>query len=185
MLRNHCFAECFSKSVTFSSLLTLCTRHLCDLISSCTHNYTTSMCFSFPIPCLWRVLSVAFASMFSAGSLQNLSHASCFDSLCFRRSQCCCIQFCLCFRVYAFMVCPPSIRTPALDDFRVSLQPAQSEVREYCQFLGLFAYSNTCSRCLSCFRYLASLFNLARLCWLGLDIFWHNSFKIKVMSALS
>ena len=32
-----------------------------------------------------------------------------------------------CFRVYAFMVCPPSIRTPALDDLRVSLQPAQCE----------------------------------------------------------
>ena len=104
---------------------------------------------------------------------------------------CCCIQFCLCaaltfcFRVYAFMVVLQSIITPALDDFRVSLQPAQSESVNTVNSSASFPYSNTCLHCLSRFRYLASLFDLARLCWLGLDIFWHNSFTMNVMSARS
>ena len=55
------------RSATFSSLLTLRTRRLCDRISSCTHKYSTSMCFNFPIPCLWRICSVAFASMANTG----------------------------------------------------------------------------------------------------------------------
>ena len=55
------------RSATFSSLMTLCTRNLCDLISSCTHNYATSKCFSSLIPCMWRMCSVVFASMFNTG----------------------------------------------------------------------------------------------------------------------
>ena len=90
-----------------------------------------------------------------------------------------------CFRVYAFMVCLPSIRTLALDDFRVSLQPVQSESVNTVSSSAIVPYFNTCPHCLSRFRYLASLFNLARLCWLGLDIFRHNSFTMNVTSALS
>ena len=89
------------------------------------------------------------------------------------------------FRVCAFKVCPPRKRTPALDDFRVSLQPAQSESVNAASSSAIFPYSNTCHHCLSRFRYLASLFNLARLCWFGLDIFWHTSFTMNVMSAMS
>ena len=34
------------------------------------------------------------------------------------------------------MRCVPDIATPALDDFRVSLHPAQSESREHCHLLN-------------------------------------------------
>ena len=121
------------KSATFSSPLTLRTRNLCDLISSCTHKYATSLCFSFPIPCLWRMCSVAFESMFNTGFTAkpksrimlwtpfasdgpNAAAYSSAAALLFAMT--------FCFRVSAFKVCP-SINTPALDDFRVSLQPAQ------------------------------------------------------------
>ena len=65
------------KSATFSSLLTLCTRNLCDVILSCTHKYATSMCFSFPIPCLWRMCSPLHQRS-TLASLQSPSRASCF-----------------------------------------------------------------------------------------------------------
>ena len=55
-------AQCFAittllkgfvpRSAMLSSLLTLRTCSLRDLISSCIHKYATSMCFNFPIPCL-------------------------------------------------------------------------------------------------------------------------------------
>ena len=182
MLRNHCFAERFlSKSVTFSSLLTLRTRSLWDLILSGTHKYATSMCcFNFPIPCLWRMCSVAFASMASNGfTAKPKSHIMLWtpfasdapNAAAYSSASALLYAMTFCLRVYAFMVCLPSISTPALDDFRVSLQPAQSESVNTVSSSASFPYSNTCLHCLSRFRCLASLFNLARLCWLGLD---HN-----------
>ena len=51
------------RSAAFFSLLTLRTPNLLDPISSCNHKYATSMCFILPIPCLWRMCSVAFAPM--------------------------------------------------------------------------------------------------------------------------
>ena len=157
----------------FSSFLTLCTRNLCDLISSCTHMSATSLCFSFPIPCLWRMCSVAFAPMFntgftakpksrimlwthSASDAPNAAACSSASALLFAMT--------FCFRVYAFMVCPPSIRTLALDDFRVSLRPAQSESVNTVSSSAFFLCANTCLHCLSRFRHMASLFNLSRLC---------------------
>ena len=62
-----------------------------------------------------------------------------------------------CFRVYAFKVRIPSITTPALDDFRFSLQPAESESVNTVSSPASFPYSNTCLHCLSRFKYLASL----------------------------
>ena len=73
-----------------------------------------------------------------------------------------------CYRESAFRVCLPGTSTPALDDFRVSLQAAQPESVNTISSSALFPSSNTCPNFLSRFRYLASLFNLARLCWLGL-----------------
>ena len=52
------------KSATFSSLLTLRTHKLLNLISSCIHKYATSLCFNLPIPCLWRM---CFGGMASTG----------------------------------------------------------------------------------------------------------------------
>ena len=69
-----------------------------------------------------------------------------------------------CFHVYALRVCLPSISTPTLDDFQVSLQRAQSESVNTVSSSASVPYSNTCPGCLSRFKYLASLFNLARLC---------------------
>ena len=56
-----------TRSATFSSLWTLRTPSLLDLTSSCIHKYATSMCFNLPIPCLWRICSVVFASVGSTG----------------------------------------------------------------------------------------------------------------------
>ena len=162
-----------SKSATFSSLLTLRTRSLWDLISSCTHNYATSMCYNFPIPCLWRMCSVAFASMASTGFFSyrgSLSNDTIpFDSdapNAARYSSASALLFPMtfCFRVYAYKVCPPNITTPALDDFRVSLQPVESRSVNTVSSSTGFPYLNTCAHCLSRFRYLTSLYNLARLC---------------------
>ena len=178
MLCNHCFAEWFrSRSATFSSLLTVWTRNFCDLLSSCPHKYVTSMYFSFPIHCLWRMCSVAFASMFNtsftakpksrimlwtpfASDAPNAAAYSSASALFFAMT--------FCYRESAFRVCLPGTSTPALDDFRVALQAAQPESVNTISSSALFPSSNTCPNFLSRFRYLASLFNLARLCWLGL-----------------
>ena len=66
----------------------------------------------------------------------------------------------------------PSSITPALDDFRVSWQPAQSE-SEYVVLLlrPFFSLLNMCPYYLSRFKYLTTLFNLARLCRVEFDIF--------------
>ena len=65
-----------------------------------------------------------------------------------------------CFPVYVFRVCLPSTSTRALDDSRVSLQPAQSESMNTVSSSAIFPYSNTCPHCLS----RLSLSSLARLC---------------------
>ena len=113
------------KSATFSSLLTLRTRSLWDLISSCTHKYATSMCSSFPIPvenalsglcvngqhwfhCKSRVTHHALNPF--ASDAPNAAAYSSASALLFAMT--------FCFRVYAFSVCLPSIITPALNDFR-------------------------------------------------------------------
>ena len=63
----------FCWAASFPSLRRFLRSSLCaiavlwDLISSCTHRYATSMCCNFPIPCLWRMCSVAFALMVSTG----------------------------------------------------------------------------------------------------------------------
>ena len=72
------------------------------------------------------------------------------------------MTFCLC--VYAFRVCLPSISTPALDDFRVSLQsaPSLSAPRPVLHIQTLVLH------CLSRFKYLASLFCLSRALLIGI-----------------
>ena len=52
-----------SRPAKCSSLLTLRTRNLLDLTSSCIHRYASSVCFNRPSPCLWSMCSVAFAPM--------------------------------------------------------------------------------------------------------------------------
>ena len=110
------------RSATLSSLLTLCTRSLWDLTSSCIHKYATSMCFSFPIHCLWRMCSVAFASMANTGFFsypKSLSNDTIpFDSdapnaAAYSSASALLLAMIFCFRVCAFKACSPSITTPA------------------------------------------------------------------------
>ena len=121
------------RSATFSSRLT----NLLDLTSSCTHKDATSMCFNLPFPCLWRMCSVASASMASTGFI---SYTESFNngrsSFRPRRSQCCRIQLCLCDAsrndLLLARVCVQSVAAGAVSRlrlmlFRVSLHPAQSE----------------------------------------------------------
>ena len=60
VFRNHCFGERFGPEICHV-FLTLDSAHykLLDLTSSCIHKYATSMCFNQPLPCLWRMCSVA------------------------------------------------------------------------------------------------------------------------------
>ena len=127
MLRNHCFAERFRSQVcdVFFAPDSAHSQSL-DLIPSCTHKYATSMCFNFPIPCLENVFSgfcVNGQPDFTAKpkshimlwtpsllTLPMLLHTVLPPALFFAMT--------FCFRVYAFRVCPPSISTPAHDDFR-------------------------------------------------------------------
>ena len=82
------------RAATFSSFLTLCTRNLCDLISSCTHMSATSLCFSFPIPCLWRMCSVVFGSHCKT----QVTHHVCCWQFCFCTALCNDLLLsCLCF----------------------------------------------------------------------------------------
>ena len=90
------------------------------LTSSCHHKYATSMCFNLPIPCLWRMCSVAFASMANTGFIYA-TNAACSSASALI------LAMIFCIRVYAFRVSLPSSITIALDDFRVSQRPAQSE----------------------------------------------------------
>ena len=103
-----------SKSATFSSLLTLRTRSLWDLISSCTHKYATPMCFNFPIPCLWRMCSVVFASMASTDFTAKPSHTSCSfasdapNAAAYSSASALLFAMTFCLRVCAFRVFPNS-----------------------------------------------------------------------------
>ena len=114
----------------------------------------------FPIPCLWRMCSAAVASMASTGftakresnimlwtpfasDAPNAAAYSSASALLFA------MTFCL--RVYAFRVCLHSISMPALRNFRVSLQPAQSESVNTVSSSASTPYPNTCLYCLSRF----------------------------------
>ena len=107
------------KSATFSSLLILCTFILHPQVR---HIYVLQLhCVLWP---LHQCSTLA--------SLQNPNRASCFGlpllptlPMLLHTVLPLCNDLLL--SCVAFRVCPPSIRTPALDDFRVSLQPALSE----------------------------------------------------------
>ena len=58
-------------SARVSSLLTLRILNLFDLTSSCNQKCATSVCFILPIPCRWRMCSVAGASMISTRFTAN------------------------------------------------------------------------------------------------------------------
>ena len=146
------------------------------------------------IPCLWRMCSVAVASMTNAGftakprshiMLWNPFASDAPNAAAYSSAPALLFAQTFCFRVYAFKVCLPSIITPALDDFRVSWQPAQPESVNTVSSSASTPYSNTCHHCLSRFKYLANLFSLTRLCRVGFDILWHNTFTMNVMSARS
>ena len=90
-----------------------------------------------------------------------------------------------CFRVYAFKACSPSITTPALDDFRVSLQPAQSRVRKRCYLFKQFSRILTLVPLPLAFQVSGKPLQLDKTLLSGFDILWHNSFTMNVMSARS
>ena len=131
VFRNRCFAERIAPQVC-NVFLTLNPSHSQPLGSDFILQ-PQSMCFNLPIPCMWRKCSVAFAALassrnpdpstttqfLSTQTLPMLPHTA-LPLHCF-------LQRSLCLRVYAFRVWLPSNITPALDNFRVSSQPAQSE----------------------------------------------------------
>ena len=107
----------FSADLDFSDLLAL--------IHLATTSAPSLMCFIVPIPCRWRMCSVASASMINTGfTAKPRSCSGPFASALL-------LAMIFCFLVYAFKGCHPTSATPALDDFLVSLSPAQSGPVKY------------------------------------------------------
>ena len=75
-----------------------------------------------------------------------------------------------CWGVYAFRVWLPSSITPALDDSRVSLQPAQSESENVVTSSTFLPLLNQAPQCLWVFKCATILFTLAKLCCVVFDI---------------
>ena len=156
VLRNHCFAEWFrsqvcdvffapSQSLGSDLVLHPQVRHICVLQlphSLHVENVLRGFLRQWPALVLQQSPShVSCSEPLFASDAPNAAASSSASALLFAMT--------LCFRVYAFRVCLPSIITPALDDFRVSLQPTQSESVNTVSSSASFPYSNTCPHCLS------------------------------------
>ena len=128
------------------------------------------MCFNFPIPCLWKMCSVAFASIAHTGliscpkSLNNgtipfdsdAPNAAAYSSA---SAQLLAMLSRVCFQGTITKHQHACAR-------RLSslLASGPVRIREYCQFLSQLPIFKHLSHCLSRFKYLTNLFNLAMLC---------------------
>ena len=136
-----------------ATLVILRTRYLFVLISSCIHEYATSMRFNFPIPCRCRMCSVAYATVASTGfnsyPKSFTSDTIPFDSdapnsAVYRSASALLFAMILCLRVYACRDRLPNNITPALHNFQfLCIQPNPESVHVVTSF-GIFPYLNTC-----------------------------------------
>ena len=130
-------------SAMLSSLLTRRTLYLVDLTSPCNHKCATSMYFNLPIPCRWRMCSVAFASMTNTGfATKHKSHIILWtpvasdapNAAACSSASALLLAMIFCFLVHAFKRRRPTSATPALDGVLVSLPRTQSESEKTCHF---------------------------------------------------
>ena len=111
VFRNHCFAERFRPQVcnVFLALDSAYSQAFgCDFILS--PQYATSMCFNLPIPCLWRMCSVAVASMANTSRNPDPSKTTQFlvsdapNAAAYSSASALLLAMICCLRVYAFKV---------------------------------------------------------------------------------
>ena len=128
MLRNHCFPEWFRSQVCdvfFAPDSALSQSLGSDLVlyPQIGHIYVLQLPNSLPVENVLSGLAlVSLHIMLWTPFASDAPNAAAYSS-----ASALLVAMTLCFRVYAFRVCLRIINTPALDDFRVSLQPAQSE----------------------------------------------------------
>ena len=161
-----------SRSSKFSSTLTLRTPNFLDLTSSCIHVLQSTNPLSVEAVFgglringqRWLHL-VTQVSQQRHDSFRLAPNAAAYSS-----ASALFLAMIFCLRVYAFKVSLPSSFTPAIDDVRVFLKPAQSESENVFTSSTILPRLSTCVHCLSRLNCLTSLFNLARLCCVGFDI---------------